>query len=172
MVLLDLQPNLLPYAVIEDNNTVIYVRKGYTGEMLLNVIRYKGSTGAIKLTWGVTIQPNTSLSFQVKPKSGQLEFGEGQWNSSIYLDFPIIPTTHQQIDVFVKLLNVSGGAMLGSFTTVKITFPPNVTESEVTNPAGNSIKHILTFALSCLGGAVLIGAILTALICFCKSRKR
>ena len=51
--------------------------------------------------------------------------------------------------------------MLGSFTTVKITFSPNVTESEVTNPAGNSIKRILTFALSCLGGAVLIGAILT-----------
>ena len=51
--------------------------------------------------------------------------------------------------------------MLGSFTTVKITFSPNVTESEVTNPAGISIKRILTFALSCLGGAVLIGAILT-----------
>ena len=154
------------YGVIEDDN-VIYSPERYGGEMLLGVSRHKGSTGVVKLTWGVTIETNASASFIISPMAGVLEFNESQWNSSIHLQFPPIHDPHQQIDIFVKLLNVSGGAMLGNFTTVKITLPWNVSDSEENNSTKTDVS--LKILLPCLTGALLIIGII---ILMCKSRRR
>ncbi len=143
---------------------MIYSPERYDGEMLLDVARYKGSTGAVKLTWGVTMEPNTPASFIVSPVFGQLEFAEGQWNSSIHLRFPSIPARAQEIGIFVKLFNASGGAMLGNFSSVKIIFPP-INDTIVVKDIG---KEIL---LPCLGGALLIIGLI-AVICFSKRRRR
>lgn len=146
--------------------------------MLLDVARHKGSTGIVQLTWGVTIEPNAPASFIVSPMSGVVEFNEGQWNSSIHLGFPFIPDSDQKIEIFVKLLNVSGGAMLGNFTTVKVTFPPNVGNSEVINtkPVKNSKSDktdvILKILLPSLSGALLIIGITAAIIFICKGQDR
>ena len=166
-----------PYAIIEKDNTVIYRPERYAGEMLLDVTRYKGSTGAIKLAWGVTTELNTPSSFVVTPTSGEVEFSEGQWNSSIHLRFPFIPETEQEIGIFAKLLSVSDGAMLGNFTSVKIIFPPNVGDSEVTIPvqednSGRESNVILKILLPCLSGALLIVGTAGSMICLCKGRRR
>jgi hypothetical protein len=158
----DSQPKPFPHAVIEKNNTVIYKHERYAGKMFFDVARYKGSTGAVKLIWGVTFEPNTPPSFIVTPQSGEVEFSEGQWNSSIHLQFPFIPVTDRGIGILVKLLHVSDGAILGNFISVKITFPPNVTESEETIPEDNSheTKIRLTIVFSCSGGVLIIGIII------------
>ena len=145
--------------------------------MLLDVARHKGSTGTVQLTWGVTIEPNAPPSFIASPMSGVLEFNEGQWNSSIHLGFPFIPDNNQKIEIFVKLLNVSGGAMLGNFTTVNVTFPPNVGNSEViTKPVKkNKSKEtdvILKILLPSLSGALLIIGIIAVVIFICKGHDR
>jgi hypothetical protein len=177
LFLSDTQSKPPPHAAIEENNNVIYSPERYGGQMLLDVARYKGSTGAIKLTWGVNIEPNAPASFVVSPMSGEVEFSEGQWNSSIHLRFPFIPDTDQEIGIFVKLLNVSGGAMLGNFTSVKITFPSNVGDDEVTTPVkdnNNSNKSdvILKILLPCLSGALLLIGIIAAIIVLCRGRDR
>jgi hypothetical protein len=168
---------LPPHAIIEEDNNVIYSPERYGGEVLLDVARYKGSTGAIKLTWGIAIEPNTPASFVVSPMFGEVEFSEGQWNSSIRLRFPFIPDTDQEIGIFVKLLNVSGGAMLGNFTSVKITFPSNVGDDEVTTPVNdnnNSNKSdvILKILLPCLSGALFIIGVIAAIIFLCRGRRK
>ena len=176
LVSLDSEPRSPPHAVIEESNTVIYRPERYAGEMLLDVIRYKGSTGVINAAWGITVEPNTPSSFIVTPKSGEVEFSEGQWNSSIHLRFPFIPETDQKIEIVVKLLSVSDGAMLGNFTSVKITFPPNVGDDEVTKPVeeynSNETNVILKILLPCLSGALLILGIIAASICLCKGKER
>ena len=164
-----------PHGVIEESNTVIYRPERYAGEMILDVVRYKGSTGAINVAWGITVEPNTPSSFIVTPKSGEVKFSEGQWNSSIHLRFPFILETDKEIEIFVKLLSVSDGAMLGNFTSVKITFPPNVGDGEVTKPVeeyeSNEANVILKILLPCLSGALLIIGIIAASICLCKGKE-
>lgn len=142
-----------PHAVVQDDN-VKYSPERYGGEMLLNVARHKGSTGVIKLTWDATIKPHAPASIIVFPMYGVLEFKEGQWNSSIHLQFSFIPDVNQEIEVFVKLVNVSGGAMLGNFTTVKVIFPfKEINKTE-----------FLKILLLCLSGALLIIGITAAII--------
>ena len=133
--------------------------------MLLDVNRYKGSTGAIKLTWVITLDPNVPASLNVSAMFGQLEFCEGQWNSSIHLRFPFILARDQEISISVKLHNVSSGAMLGNFTRVKITFPANVYDNS------DNTGFILKILLPCLIGALLIFGI-TAAIIFFKGKKK
>jgi hypothetical protein len=174
-LLLDTLSRLPPNALIEEDNNVVYNRERYGGEMVLNVARYKGSTDGIILTWAVTIEPNAPASFTVSPTFGELEFSEGQWNSSIRLWFPFVPETNQEIRIFVKLLNVSGGAMLGNFTRVKITFTPTVGQSEVKTPlesnSSNKTDLILKILLPCLGSISLIIGIM-ATIYLCRGWKR
>lgn len=97
-------------ADIKIENDVIYSPEWYSGKLPLGVSRHKGSTGFVKVTWGVSIEPNTPASFIVSPMVGVLEFTDGQWNSSFYLQFPFRPAIDKKVEVFVKLLNVSGGA--------------------------------------------------------------
>jgi hypothetical protein len=130
--------------------------------MFLDVARYKGSTGSIKLAWGVTITPNTAVSFIRSPMFGHLEFSEGQWNSSIHLRFVFIPVTDQEIGIYVKLHNVSGGGTLGKFTDVKITFPSKINDESNT-------ALVWKIVLPCL--ALLIIGTTAAAILLCKSQK-
>ncbi|CAB4011511.1 Hypothetical predicted protein [Paramuricea clavata] len=171
----DTLPRPPPNALIEEDNNVLYNRERYGGEMVLNIARYKGSTDPIILTWAVTIEPNAPPSFTVSPMFGELEFSEGQWNSSIHLWFPVVPETNQEIRIFVKLLNVSGGAMLGKFTRVKITFTPTVGQSEVKTPLENNSSNktdlLLKILLPCLSSISLIIGIM-ATIYLCRGWKR
>ena len=165
-----------PYGIVGEDNNVIYKQERYDGKMLFDVVRYKGSTGEINLTWAVTIEPGTPNSFAVTPKTGELRFIEGQWNSSIQLRFPFIPDTKQEIRVFVRLVNLSDGAMLGNFTAVKITFPSNVRDDKlttVTTPTKNDNNEItvyLVILLSVLPVGILL--IIVAIVCTCKRQKR
>lgn len=164
-----------PHAIIQDGN-VIYNPERYGGEMLLDVTRHKGSTGVVTITWGITLEPHTPVSFAVSPMSGTLEFDEGEWNSSIHLGFPFVPDSDQKIEIFVKLLNVSDGAMLGNFTTVRVIFPPNVGNSEVSEPdedeESNKTDVIVKIVLPSLSGAFFIIGITAAIISMCKHQER
>ena len=162
LIVLDTVSKPPPHAVFEDDN-VMYRQERYGGEMLLDVTRHKGSTGVIKLMWGAAIEPQVPASFIMSPMYGVLEFKEGQWNSSIHLEFSSIPDTNQEIEVIVKLINVSGGAMLGNFTTVKVTFPSK--QVRKTDP-------IWKIILPCLSGALLIVGITAAVVFLCKGRGR
>ena len=161
------RPRPAPYAVIKKDNKIIYSPNRYGDGMLLNVVRYKGSTGNVNLTWGVIIGPNTRASFNVSPVAGQLEFIEGQWNSSIHLMFHSILDTDKELEISVKLLNVSGGGMLGNVTTVKITSNSSVEDNEVTRPKEDDdekSRFILIVVLPCvIGGLLIIGVIATAI---------
>lgn len=151
-------------------NDVIYNPELYGYEMLLGVSRHKGCTGVVKLTWGVSIKPNAPTSFIVSPMFGVLEFSDGQWNSSFHLKFPFLPATNENIEIFVKLLNVSGGAMLGNFTAVKITFPPNKVNLPVEN---NSNKNFtLKIVLPYLGSALLIIGMVIVVAFLCRRHRK
>ena len=152
-------------------NDVIYNPERHSYEMLLGVSRHKGCTGVVKLTWGVSIKPNAPTSFIVSPMFGVLEFSEGQWNSSFHLKFPFLPATNENIEIFVKLLNVSGGAILGNFTTVKITFPSN----KVNLPVENNISDknfTLKIVLSYSGSALLIIGLVIVVALLCRRHKK
>lgn len=138
--------------------------------MLFVVSRYKGSTGAINVTWGITVEARAPMSFVVSPLFGELEFHEGQWNSSFHLRFLSIPLVDHKYGIFVKLLNVSGSALLGNFTSVKISFPSKFSDTNDTSTDDNSKTP--DFLLPCLGGFLLI--IVTAVVVFlcCKCVKR
>ena len=151
---------------MEIDNNVIYSSKLYGDEMILVVSRHKGSTGVVKLTWGVSIEPNAPAAFIVSPMSGVLEFSEGQWNSSFHLKFPFLPSTDKKIEIFVQLLNVSGGAILGNFTTVKITFPRDVVNAPVENNNSNKNDVIVNVVLPYSGGALAVIGIVIAIAFF------
>ena len=137
--------------------------------MLFDVYRYKGSTGAIKVTWGVTIEARAPVSFVVTPLFGELEFDEGQWNSSFHLRFPSIPLTDQKYGIFVKLLNVSGSAVLGNFTTVKISFPSKTSDTNDKTKNSKTNNILFTIVLPCLGGILLVIAI-GVIVFVCRKR--
>ena len=154
--------------------------------MLFSVARYKGSTGAVNLSWAVTIGPNTPPSFTVSPLFGQLKFIESQWNSSIHLQLHSIPKIDQQIEISVTLLNITGGGMLGNVTTLKVVFlsnndsdelGPEVKDDKAANPAEDNDSSktdvFLTIILLCVSGAVLIvGIAATTIFLRRRSRKR
>ena len=170
MFLTDSESQFPPRAVIEIDNNVIYSSKLYGGEILLSVSRHKGSTGFVKVTWGISIEPNAPASFIVSPMVGILEFSEGQWNSSFHLQFPSLPATDKKIEIYVKLLNVSDGAILGDFTTVKITFPPKKVNPEHSN---NNKNVILKIVLPYSGGVlVVIGLAIVIAFLYRRHRKR
>ena len=154
-----------PHAVIKGDRIVVCNSsfERYGGEILLDIARRKGSTGIIKLKWNTTVGPNVNETFVVSPMSGELEFDEGQWNSSIHLRLPSAPAIGQE--VIVKLLNVSAPAMLGNLTGVKITCPPEGSDDIATSTTGNDDSSdqryiILKIVLPSIGGALLIISII------------
>ena len=157
---------------MEIDNNVIYNSKLYGNEMIFVVSRHRGSTGVVKLTWGVLIEPNAPAAFIVSPMSGVLEFSEGQWNSSFHLKFPFLSSTDKKIEIFVQLLNVSGGAILGNFTTVKITFPHDVVNAPVKNNNSNKNDVIVKIVLPYSGSALAVIGIVIAIAFFYRHRKR
>ena len=160
-----------PPADTEMENDVIYSPERYSAKLPLGVSRHKGSTGFVKVTWDVSIEPNAPASFIVSPMVGVLEFRDGQWNSSFYLQFPFRLAIDKKVEIFVKLLNVSGGAMLGNFTTVKITFPPNEVNSPFENNSNKNFALMTVFQY--LGSALLIvGIVIVIAFLYRRHKKR
>ena len=153
-----------PYAIIEEDNSVIYHPKRYGKEMILDIVRRKGSTGTINVTWSATSQPNTKIPFTLSPTTGELTFVEGQWSSSVHLKFGAMPSEMSEAVLNVKFLNMSGGAMLGNITSLKIVFPAKIKETE-------DSKVILYIVIPCAAFALLI--ILGIIVaCFIVRKRR
>lgn len=162
---LDLSIKTPPHAVIKGDRIFICDSsfERYGGEIFLDIARRKGSTGVVKLMWNTTVEPNVNETFVVSPMSGELEFDEGQWNSSVHLRLPSAPAIGQE--VIVKLLNVSAPAMLGNLTGVKITCPPESSDDIGTSTTGSDDSSdqryiILKIVLPSIGGALLIISII------------
>lgn len=80
-----------PHAVFEQDNNVVYNPDRYGDQIFLDVVRRKGSTGIIQVTWEVTAQTSSHGALIVSPMCGELKFQESQWNYSVHLQFLAIP---------------------------------------------------------------------------------
>ncbi len=152
-----------PHAVLEEDNSVIYDPERYGNKMILDVVRRKGSTGTVNVTWIVTSQSNAKIPFTVSQMTDELKFIEGQWNASIHLEFGSMPSNMSEAVLNVKFVNASGGAMIGNLTSLKIVFPAKNKETK----DSNVILHIVA---PCLAGALVI--ILGVIVAFIFVRKR
>ena len=151
----------------EGNNSIMYDPERYGGEMILRIVRRKGSTGSIKVTWIVTSQSGGSIPFSVSPIGGQLSLLESQWNSSIHLKFGGFPSKMSEVVLSVEFLNVSGGAMLGNLRRVRIVFPAKLGEED----AKDSNFMLEMVVPSVVGGVFAIIVIIAAVI-FVQRRRR
>ena len=130
--------------------------------MIFDVARRKGSTGTINVTWAVTSQFNTP--FTVSPMNGELMFVEGQWSASIHLKFGAMPSDMSETVLNLKFLNMSGGAMWGNITSLKIVFPAKVRETKESNV-------ILVIVVPCIAALLLVLGIIAACIIVRKRRR-
>ena len=153
-----------PHAVYEQDNSVVYKPERYGGQIILDVVRRKGSTGTIQVSWEVIIQTTSPGSLVVTPMSGELKFLEGQWDSSIYLQFPVIPRDGQGATTYVTFDKISGGAMLGNFSDVKILFTSEVPSTEDHN-------SVLKIILPTVAG-VLVLIVIILIVVFVVNRRR
>jgi hypothetical protein len=154
-----------PHAIFEEDNSIIYHPERYGNEMIFDVVRRKGSTGTINVTWIATSQSNAKIPFTVSPTSGELMFIEGQWNSSIHLKFGSMPSEMSEAVLNLKFLKMSGGAMLGNVTSLKVVFPAKVKKTE-------DSKVILKIIVPvCVAGVLVILGIIAACI-FVRKRRR
>lgn len=142
----------------------MYHPERYGNEMIFDVVRRKGSTGIVNVTWVASGKSNTGISFTVSPLTGGLRFIEGQWNSSIHLKFGTIPSSMNEEVLNLKFLNMSGGAMLGNFTSLDIVFPAKIVKTK-------DSQVIWKIVVPCVVGALLILAI-TASIIIVRKRGR
>ena len=152
------------YAIVEEDNRVIYDPKRYNGKIIFDVLRRKGSTGTINVTWSATCQSNAKTPFTVSPVTGELMFIEGQWNSSIHLRLGAMPSAMNETVLNVEFLNMSGGAMLGNTTSLKVVFPAKVQETK-------DNKVILEIVVPCIAAALVIVGIIVACVVIRKRRR-
>ena len=153
-----------PHAIFEEDNTVIYDPERYGNKLILDIIRRKGSTGVVNVTWAASSESNKKLPFTVSPSSGMLTFEEGQWNSTIDLTFTDMPSEMKEAVLKVEFLNTSGGAMLGNITSLNIVFPEKIKDTD-------DNKHIWYIIVPCVVGALLILGVIAACIIVKKRRR-
>ena len=153
-----------PYAIVEEDNRVIYDPERYNGKIIFDVVRRKGSTGTINVTWSATFQSNAKTPFTVSPVTGKLMFIEGQWNSSFHLRLDAMPSAMSETVLNVEFLNMSGGAMLGNTTSLKVVFPAKVQETK-------DNKVILEIVVPCIAAALVILGIIVACLVIRKRRR-
>lgn len=144
-----------PHAVYEQDNSVVYTAERYEKEIIFDVVRRKGSTGTIQAIWDVTFQSAKQTSLVVSPMSGQLKFLEGQWNSSFHLQLVSVPQNGEGATMHVSFNNMSGGAMFGNFTSVKIVFPSVENTKE---------SNFVLIVLSAVIGAIVLVVIVLVVI--------
>jgi hypothetical protein len=155
-----------PHAILEEDNSVIYNPERYGNKMILDVVRRKGSSGTINVTWVATSQSNAEIPFTVSPMFSELTFIEGQWNSSIHLKFGAMSDMSEAV-LNVKILNMSGGARLGNVDSLKIVFPAKVKEIEESDSDVN-----LEIIVPCsVAGVLVILGVMAACIFFRKRRR-
>ena len=90
---------------------------------------------------------------------------EGQWSASIHLNFGAMPSEMSETVLNVKISNMSGGAMLGNITSLKIVFPAKVKEKE------EKSNVILEIVVPCLAALFVILVIVAACIIVRKRRR-
>lgn len=117
-------------AVVEDYNNILYSPQKYPQQIIFDVARRKGSTGNVTVTWSVSSHMGARIPFSISPSSGVLKFAEGQWNSSVELNFGSMPSHMSEVVVILELLNISGGAMFGNLTSLRIIFPRKIKKSD------------------------------------------
>ena len=145
----------------------MYDPERYGGEMILHIIRRKGSTGTINVTWVVTGQTGGSIPFRISPMGGQLSLSEGQWNTSIHLKFGGFPSKMSEVVLPVQFLNVSGGAMLGNLRRVRIVFSAKLGPEELKDS-----NFMLTTVLPSVVGVVFAIIVIIAAVIFVRKRRR
>ena len=128
------------------------------------MVRRKGSTGTINVTWSATCKSNAKTPFTVSPVSGELVFIEGQWNSSIHLKIGAIPSAMSETVLNVEFLIMSGGAMLGNTTSLQVVFPARVEETKDNNV-------ILEIVVPCTAAALVILGLIVACVIIRKRRR-
>ena len=147
-------------AVYEDDNSVIYDPERYGQDIILNIIRRKGSTGNIQVFWDVKVDPKGSLI--VQPWAGDFNMTEAQWNTSIHLKLTSLP--EKAATAFVELTNVLGGATLGNFSTVKIVFPSRILAKKKNN--------FLIIILPTVGAGLFLVILLLIITCCIVIRRK
>jgi hypothetical protein len=133
--------------------------------MILDVVRRKGATGTVNVTWTASGQSNKQTPFSFSPITGELMYVEGQWSASIHLKFGAMPSEMSETVLNVKISNMSGGAMLGNITSLKIVFPAKVKEKE------EKSNVILEIVVPCLAALFVILLIVAACIIVRKRRR-
>lgn len=166
-----------PRDFIDEDNTVIYNSERHGAQMLFDVARRKGSSGNITATWAVIVESKEPMPVIILPMFGQLDFVEGQWNSSIHLQIVSIPVIKEDIIILVKFLNVSGGAMFGNFSCLKVIFPGREINDDVTFPLNDhqSNESYVTLEIilpSVIGALLIIGIIIGGIVYIWKRRPR
>lgn len=119
---------------MHEDKRIVYSPERYGGKITLDVVRRKGSSGTVSVTWAVFLDLQTPISFVGFPLWGKIEFTEGQWNSTIQLRFPFVPSINKEIVMSVELVDISEGALLGNFTSVAVVFPPAIGDGGVVTP--------------------------------------
>ena len=76
-----------------------------------------------------------------------------------------MPSRMSEVSLVVKFLKVTGGAMLGNFSSVKIVFPAKVYNEEESN-------FIFTILVSSIAGVAGIAGIIVVILFICKCHKR
>ncbi|XP_028399178.1 uncharacterized protein LOC114522645 isoform X2 [Dendronephthya gigantea] len=153
-----------------ENGIIEFLNDSSTGQpkqaITLNIVRRKGSTGSINVTWIVTSPSGGDIPFSVSPIGGQLTFLESQWNSSIHLKFGGFPTKMSEVVLSVELLNVSGGAMLGNSRRVQIVFP-----AKLDREGPEDSNFVLEIVVPCVVGGVFAIIIIIAAVYFVRKRR-
>lgn len=160
----------MPYGYIDKNDSVMYDPKLHSKQMFLPLMRLKGSTGDINISWKVEFQQS---SFKVSPELGEVLMREGQWNSSMRLQFYSIPENEKDVYIFVHLFNISGGASFRNTTRVKIVFSSKffVSTKTRTTDKNNLIFNIVLPSVGACFGLILIISVIVILYRRCFRRR-
>ncbi|XP_072038274.1 adhesion G-protein coupled receptor V1-like [Amphiura filiformis] len=106
-----------------DGDIEVYEGSGTTGVLELPVSRSAGAFGVIGVSWLATTVSASTTDFN--PQSGNITFREGQREAIIFINI-VDDTIYENDERFtVSLYNPSGGAVLGSETSVIVKILKN-----------------------------------------------
>ena len=131
----------------------------------MELTRRKGSNGNVTVLWAVNIQSGNPDSVQINPMVGETEFTESQWNSSFTIEIFLLSEDTNGLIVNVSLVNVTGGARLGSFTNVKITNFPKYSDPE---PSRNPVADIRYIIITVAALFVTLPVVVLIIVWCCK----
>ena len=153
-------------ATYDQNDTVLYdqliIRD--QNQITFNLARRKGSNGNVTVHWAVNIQSGNRDSVRINPMTGEAEFMESQWNSRINIEIVLLLEDRNELTVNVSLVNVTGGASLGNFTSMKITNFPKLSDGELEPSRNPLVNTSVIMAVTLILIALAIAA--TVFVCY------